>query len=131
MFIFVIIKARYWMFREVTTHPVLQFFAWMILPVFYVLFASGFVAQVAPQAVGMVNCVHGPLVTKPCNDRFYSTIQRIGNSGNENRFARSSPERLFNVSGSNSQGRWIDSYSWFRNAPWQRSMFFVMLAYQA
>ena len=40
------------MFNELTTEPILQYFAWISLPVFLVLFSAGFVHLMAPQAIG-------------------------------------------------------------------------------
>jgi len=40
------------MFNELTTEPILQYFAWISLPVFLVLFSAGFVRLMAPQAIG-------------------------------------------------------------------------------
>lgn len=37
------------------THPALQYFAWISLPVTLVLFAAGFVSLVAPQCIGKSN----------------------------------------------------------------------------
>ena len=44
--------ARFWMFSELTTEPALQYFAWICLPVILVLFSTGFVYLLAPQAIG-------------------------------------------------------------------------------
>lgn len=46
--------ARVWMYRDLTTHPFLQYLAWISLPVFLVLFSAGFVHILAPQAIGIV-----------------------------------------------------------------------------
>lgn len=40
------------MYRDLATHPALQYLAWICLPVFLVLFAAGFVHILAPQAIG-------------------------------------------------------------------------------
>ena len=40
------------MYRDLATHPAVQYLAWICLPVFLVLFASGFVHILAPQAIG-------------------------------------------------------------------------------
>ncbi|KAI9564003.1 hypothetical protein GHT06_007741 [Daphnia sinensis] len=45
-------NARVWMYRDLTTHPFLQYLAWICLPVFLVLFSAGFVHILAPQAIG-------------------------------------------------------------------------------
>ena len=45
------------MYRDLTTHPFLQYLAWICLPVFLVLFSAGFVHILAPQAIGMLLCV--------------------------------------------------------------------------
>ena len=45
--------ARVWLYRDLVTHPALQYLAWISLPVLLVLFAAGFVHILAPQAIGM------------------------------------------------------------------------------
>lgn len=40
------------MYRDLATHPALQYLAWICLPVFLILFAAGFVHILAPQAIG-------------------------------------------------------------------------------
>ena len=44
--------ARYFMFNELTAEPILQYFAWISLPVCLILFSAGFVYILAPQAIG-------------------------------------------------------------------------------
>ncbi|KAK6641646.1 hypothetical protein RUM44_013361 [Polyplax serrata] len=46
------IKARLWLYRDLTSHPALQYLAWVTLPVFLILFSAGFVHIVAPQSIG-------------------------------------------------------------------------------
>ena len=41
-----------WLYRDLVTHPALQYLAWISLPVLLVLFAAGFVHILAPQAIG-------------------------------------------------------------------------------
>ncbi len=53
-FFFFFKPARVWMYRDLTTHPFLQYLAWICLPVFLVLFSAGFVHILAPQAIGML-----------------------------------------------------------------------------
>lgn len=45
-------KARLWLYRDLATHPALQYFAWVTLPVCLILFSAGFVHIVAPQSIG-------------------------------------------------------------------------------
>jgi chloride channel 2 len=40
------------MFNELTNEPILQYFAWISLPVCLILFSAGFVYVLAPQAIG-------------------------------------------------------------------------------
>lgn len=47
-----IILARLWLYRDLTEHPAAQYAAWISLPVCLVLFSTGFVQLVAPQAIG-------------------------------------------------------------------------------
>ena len=47
--------ARFWMFNELASKPAQQYFAWISLPVFLVLFSAGFVYLLAPQAIGKSN----------------------------------------------------------------------------
>ena len=44
--------ARVWLYNDLTENPTLQYLAWISLPVFLVLFSSGFVHIMAPQAIG-------------------------------------------------------------------------------
>ncbi|PSN46228.1 Chloride channel protein 2 [Blattella germanica] len=45
-------KARIWLYKDLATHPVVQYIAWISLPVFLILFSAGFVHIVAPQSIG-------------------------------------------------------------------------------
>jgi len=45
-------QARLWLVKDLMPNIVLQFLAWVSLPVFLVLFSTGFVHVVAPQAIG-------------------------------------------------------------------------------
>ncbi|XP_059489334.1 chloride channel protein 2 isoform X2 [Neocloeon triangulifer] len=45
-------KSRMWLYRDLSSHPVLQYVAWVSLPVFLILFSAGFVHIVAPQSIG-------------------------------------------------------------------------------
>lgn len=45
-------KARLWLYRDLATHPALQYFAWVTLPVCLILFSAGFVHIIAPQSIG-------------------------------------------------------------------------------
>ncbi|KAF4533368.1 hypothetical protein B566_EDAN002766 [Ephemera danica] len=45
-------KARMWLYRDLANHEVMQYFAWICLPVFLILFSAGFVHIVAPQSIG-------------------------------------------------------------------------------
>lgn len=53
------------MYRDLTTHPFLQYLAWICLPVFLVLFSAGFVHILAPQAIGMLLCCTHTLFYSP------------------------------------------------------------------
>lgn len=46
------ITARIWLYRDLTSQPHIQFFAWVSLPVCLILFSAGFVHLVAPQSIG-------------------------------------------------------------------------------
>jgi hypothetical protein len=46
------VSARIWLYKDLTTHPVVQYVAWISLPVFLILFSAGFVHIVAPQSIG-------------------------------------------------------------------------------
>ncbi|XP_011503467.1 PREDICTED: chloride channel protein 2 [Ceratosolen solmsi marchali] len=41
-----------WLYEDLTSHPVLQYLAWVSLPVCLVLFSAGFVHIIAPQSIG-------------------------------------------------------------------------------
>ncbi|XP_037025678.1 chloride channel protein 2 isoform X3 [Bradysia coprophila] len=45
-------NARVWLYRDLTTQPVAQYFAWVSLPICLILFSAGFVHLVAPQSIG-------------------------------------------------------------------------------
>ncbi|GFG36827.1 hypothetical protein Cfor_08654 [Coptotermes formosanus] len=45
-------QARIWLYKDLATHPVVQYIAWISLPVFLILFSAGFVHIVAPQSIG-------------------------------------------------------------------------------
>merc|ERR1719341_1373426 len=45
-------EARLWLVKDLVASTWLQFLAWVSLPVFLVLFSTGFVHVVAPQAIG-------------------------------------------------------------------------------
>lgn len=45
-------NARVWLYRDLTDHPVAQYFAWCTLPVTLILFSAGFVHLLAPQSIG-------------------------------------------------------------------------------
>jgi chloride channel 2 len=45
-------NARVWLYRDLTSDPVMQFIAWIALPVCLILFSAGFVHLVAPQSIG-------------------------------------------------------------------------------
>lgn len=44
--------SRLWLFEHLGEHIAAQYFAWIVLPVFLVLFSAGFVHLLAPQAIG-------------------------------------------------------------------------------
>lgn len=44
--------ARVWLYRDLTSQPVTQYFAWVSLPVCLILFSAGFVHLIAPQSIG-------------------------------------------------------------------------------
>lgn len=41
-----------YLYRDLATEPIGQYFAWVVLPVVLVMFAAGFVHVVAPPAIG-------------------------------------------------------------------------------
>ncbi|XP_059609893.1 chloride channel protein 2 isoform X2 [Phlebotomus argentipes] len=45
-------NARVWLYRDLTSQPVAQYFAWVSLPVSLILFSAGFVHLIAPQSIG-------------------------------------------------------------------------------
>ncbi|BES91555.1 Chloride channel protein [Nesidiocoris tenuis] len=45
-------KGRLWLYRDLATNPVAQYFAWVALPFCLILFSAGFVHIVAPQSIG-------------------------------------------------------------------------------
>ncbi|XP_044004492.1 chloride channel protein 2-like isoform X2 [Aphidius gifuensis] len=45
-------NARIWLYQDLTSHPALQYLAWVSLPVILILFSAGFVHIVAPQSIG-------------------------------------------------------------------------------
>lgn len=45
-------SARIWLYRDLTSQPYTQYFAWVSLPVSLILFSAGFVHLVAPQSIG-------------------------------------------------------------------------------
>jgi len=47
-------KARLWIYNNFRIYPALQFLTWFTLPVLLVLFATGFVFIVSPQATGII-----------------------------------------------------------------------------
>ena len=44
--------SRIWLYHHVSDHVAVQYFMWVTLPVFLVLFSAGFVHILAPQAIG-------------------------------------------------------------------------------
>uniref|UniRef100_A0A1B0ASJ3 Uncharacterized protein n=1 Tax=Glossina palpalis gambiensis TaxID=67801 RepID=A0A1B0ASJ3_9MUSC len=44
--------ARVWLYRDLTSQPIAQYFAWVSLPVCLILFSAGFVHLIAPQSIG-------------------------------------------------------------------------------
>ena len=44
--------SRLWLYEHLGDHIILQYFAWVLLPIFLVLFSAGFVHVMAPQAIG-------------------------------------------------------------------------------
>lgn len=44
--------ARIWLYRDLTSQPYTQYFAWVSLPVCLILFSAGFVHLIAPQSIG-------------------------------------------------------------------------------
>lgn len=45
-------RTRIWLYRDLASHPVLQYLAWLAFPLTLILFSAGFVHVVAPQAIG-------------------------------------------------------------------------------
>ncbi|XP_037944560.1 chloride channel protein 2-like [Teleopsis dalmanni] len=45
-------NARIWLYRDLTSQPLTQYFAWVSLPVCLILFSAGFVHLIAPQSIG-------------------------------------------------------------------------------
>ncbi|KAL5286624.1 CLCN2 family protein [Megaselia abdita] len=45
-------NARVWLYRDLTSQPITQYFAWVSLPVCLILFSAGFVHLIAPQSIG-------------------------------------------------------------------------------
>ncbi|XP_063220427.1 chloride channel protein 2 isoform X2 [Bacillus rossius redtenbacheri] len=46
-------RARIWLYKDLaSSHVVLQYVAWITLPVFLILFSAGFVHVIAPQSIG-------------------------------------------------------------------------------
>lgn len=52
IFKFFFFPARIWLYRDLTSQPYTQYFAWVSLPVSLILFSAGFVHLVAPQSIG-------------------------------------------------------------------------------
>lgn len=48
----ILISARIWLYRDLTSQPYVQYFAWVSLPVCLILFSAGFVHLIAPQSIG-------------------------------------------------------------------------------
>lgn len=48
----IVISARIWLYRDLTSQPYAQYIAWVSLPVSLILFSAGFVHLVAPQSIG-------------------------------------------------------------------------------
>lgn len=46
------IKARIWLYRDLTSDPYEKYFAWVSLPVCLILFSAGFVHLISPQSIG-------------------------------------------------------------------------------
>ncbi|XP_055929436.1 chloride channel protein 2-like isoform X2 [Argiope bruennichi] len=46
------LRTRIWLYRDLARHPVLQYMAWIAFPLTLILFSSGFVHIIAPQAIG-------------------------------------------------------------------------------
>ncbi|KAG1681936.1 Chloride channel protein 2 [Nymphon striatum] len=46
------LKARIWLYQDLVKHHGLQFLSWTMFPVLLIIFSSGFVHVVAPQAIG-------------------------------------------------------------------------------
>ncbi|XP_034138446.1 chloride channel protein 2 isoform X6 [Drosophila guanche] len=45
-------NARIWLYRDLTSHPFVQYISWVSLPVCLILFSAGFVHLIAPQSIG-------------------------------------------------------------------------------
>ncbi|XP_017144499.1 chloride channel protein 2 isoform X3 [Drosophila miranda] len=45
-------NARIWLYRDLTSHPLIQYISWVSLPVCLILFSAGFVHLIAPQSIG-------------------------------------------------------------------------------
>uniref|UniRef100_A0A1B0DHD9 Uncharacterized protein n=1 Tax=Phlebotomus papatasi TaxID=29031 RepID=A0A1B0DHD9_PHLPP len=45
-------NARIWLYRDLTSQPIAQYFAWISLPIALILFSAGFVHLIAPQSIG-------------------------------------------------------------------------------
>lgn len=65
------------MFNELATKPVQQYFAWISLPVFLVLFSAGFVYILAPQAIGKLFNISSAS-SQNCHNIFFSVKQGSG-----------------------------------------------------
>ncbi|GFR27072.1 chloride channel protein 2 [Trichonephila clavata] len=46
------LRTRIWLYRDLARHPLLQYMAWIAFPLTLILFSSGFVHIMAPQAIG-------------------------------------------------------------------------------
>ncbi|GIX79872.1 chloride channel protein 2 [Caerostris extrusa] len=46
------LRTRIWLYRDLARHPLLQYMAWIAFPLTLILFSSGFVHIIAPQAIG-------------------------------------------------------------------------------
>ncbi|GFW23116.1 chloride channel protein 2 [Trichonephila clavipes] len=47
------LRTRIWLYRDLARHPLLQYMAWIAFPLTLILFSSGFVHIMAPQAIGL------------------------------------------------------------------------------
>jgi hypothetical protein len=83
------VSARIWLYKDLTTHPVVQYVAWISLPLFLILFSAGFVHIVAPQSIGTQRAsVSARLHSRLCLNMFNHSEMTVSHSNGRRPYHR-------------------------------------------